>query len=203
MSSTQPHPPTAPKQQTHADVPFLAIFLGVGSLFFFMIAANTPEAAMQFHALVFMGAFLAGMYALLMHLQMGKAIDPNAYNMNIVKTGVFASAFWGVAGFLVGVIIALQLSFPNLLYFENLPWTNFSRLRPLHTSAVIFAFGGTVLLTTSFYVVQRTTRARLLPGAARRRPCAVVRLLGISALHRYRGDRVPHGHHPVQGVCRA
>ena len=164
MTSIEQNPPAPSGAKYGAEVPILAIFLGVGSLFFFIIAANTPEAAMQFHALLFMGAFLAGMYALLMHLQMGKPLDQSVYNLNIVKVGVGLTAFWGVAGFLVGVLIAFQLSFPNLLYFENLPFTNFSRLRPLHTSAVIFAFGGTALLTTSFYVVQRTTRARLFGG---------------------------------------
>jgi cytochrome c oxidase cbb3-type subunit I len=63
------------------------------------------------------------------------------------------------------VIIALQLSYPQLFYFPELGWTNFGRLRPLHTSAVIFAFGGNVLIATSFYVVQRTCRARLAGGA--------------------------------------
>ena len=66
--------------------------------------------------------------------------------------------FWGLAGMAVGVYIAFELSFPDL---NIAPWFNFGRLRPLHTSAVIFAFGGNVLLATSFYVVQRTCRARL------------------------------------------
>lgn len=67
--------------------------------------------------------------------------------------------FWGIAGFLVGDLIAWQLAYPALNL--DLPWTNFGRLRPLHTSAVIFAFGGNALIATSFYVVQRTSRARL------------------------------------------
>ena len=153
-----------PNRTIGTEIPFLAAFLGVGALFFFVVAAATPEPAMQFHALVFLAAFAAGMYSLLMHVQIGRPPDPNAYNTNIVKAGVVASAFWGVAGFTVGLIIALQLAFPNLLYFEGLPWTNFSRLRPVHTSAVIFAFGGNVLIATSFYVVQRTTHARLFGG---------------------------------------
>jgi cytochrome c oxidase cbb3-type subunit 1 len=69
--------------------------------------------------------------------------------------------FWGVVGFLVGDILAWQLSFPALNF--DLPWTNFGRLRPVHTSAVIFAFGGNALIATSLYVVQRTSQARL-PG---------------------------------------
>jgi cytochrome c oxidase cbb3-type subunit 1 len=70
--------------------------------------------------------------------------------------------FWGVVGFLVGVVIAFQLAFPALNL--GLEWTSFGRLRPLHTSAVIFAFGGNVLLGTSLYVVQRTCRTALFGG---------------------------------------
>jgi len=72
------------------------------------------------------------------------------------------TAFWGVVGFLVGVVIASQLAFPLLNL--DLEWTTFGRLRPLHTSAVIFAFGGNALLCTSLFVVQRTCRARLFGG---------------------------------------
>jgi cytochrome c oxidase cbb3-type subunit 1 len=73
-----------------------------------------------------------------------------------------ASMFWGVVGFLVGVVIAFQLAFPALNL--GLEWTSFGRLRPLHTSAVIFAFGGNVLFATSLYVVQRTCRTALFGG---------------------------------------
>ncbi|WP_324602830.1 cytochrome-c oxidase, cbb3-type subunit I [Woodsholea maritima] len=90
--------------------------------------------------------------------------NPREYSETIVKYGTIASMFWAVAGLLVGVIIAAQISFPNFLYFPDFPFTNFGRLRPLHTSAVIFAFGGNVLLATSFYVVQRTCRTRLVGG---------------------------------------
>ena len=88
------------------------------------------------------------------------------YDDEVIRWGVIATIFWGVVGLLVGVVIAAQLSFPLL----NLPteFTTFGRLRPLHTSAVIFAFGGNALIATSFYIVQRTCRARLaLPGLAR------------------------------------
>lgn len=89
------------------------------------------------------------------------ADDDSGYQMNIVRLGVVLTAFWGVVGFLVGVVVAAQLAWPDL-NFE--PYLTFGRLRPLHTSAVIFAFGGTALLTTSFFVVQRTTSARLWGG---------------------------------------
>lgn len=83
------------------------------------------------------------------------------YNYDVVKKFTIASVFWGVAGFLVGLILALQMAYP-WLNFE--PYLNFGRLRPVHTSAVIFAFGGNVLFATSYFVVQRTCRARLWGG---------------------------------------
>ncbi|MEM9221427.1 MAG: cytochrome-c oxidase, cbb3-type subunit I [Pseudomonadota bacterium] len=90
-----------------------------------------------------------------------KVTDKNAYVDGPIKAGVIATVFWGVAGFAVGVFIALQLAFP-LLNIE--PWFNFGRLRPLHTSAVIFAFGGSILVATAMHVVQRTCHARLFGG---------------------------------------
>ena len=92
--------------------------------------------------------------------------DEGKYDDDPVRWGVIATIFWGIAGFSVGLYIALQLAFPVLNL--GLEYTTFGRLRPLHTSAVIFAFGGNALIATSFYVVQRTCRARLaFPGLAR------------------------------------
>ena len=79
--------------------------------------------------------------------------------MGPIKFSAVMSVFWGIAGFTVGLLIASQLAWPALNF--DLPWTSFGRLRPLHTSAVIFAFGGNVLIATSFYVVQKTCRVRL------------------------------------------
>ncbi|MCE2829954.1 MAG: cytochrome-c oxidase, cbb3-type subunit I [Sphingomonadales bacterium] len=90
----------------------------------------------------------------------------STYDDDLIRWGVIATIFWGLAGFLAGLLIALQLAFPALNF--NLEFTTFGRLRPLHTSAVIFAFGGNALIATSFYVVQRTCRARLaFPSLAR------------------------------------
>ena len=90
---------------------------------------------------------------------------PSRYDDDVIRWGVIATMFWGLAGLLAGVFIAAQLAFPAL-NFE--PYLNFGRVRPLHTSAVIFAFGGNALLATSFYVVQRTCRTQLaFPGLAR------------------------------------
>jgi cytochrome c oxidase cbb3-type subunit I len=92
--------------------------------------------------------------------------DPGKYDDDPIRWGVIATVFWGMAGFLAGLYIALELAFPVLNL--GLEWTTFGRLRPLHTSAVIFAFGGNALIATSFYVVQRTCRARLaFPRLAR------------------------------------
>ncbi len=84
------------------------------------------------------------------------------YNEQIVRLFVIATAFWGIVAFPAGVFIALQLAYPILNL--DLEWTSFGRLRPLHTSAAIFAFGGNALFATSLYTVQRTCRARLFGG---------------------------------------
>jgi cytochrome c oxidase cbb3-type subunit 1 len=79
-----------------------------------------------------------------------------------IRAFALITLFWGIVGFLAGVVIAAQLAWPLLNL--DLEWTTFGRLRPLHTSAVIFAFGGNALLGTSLYIVQRTCRARLFGG---------------------------------------
>jgi len=86
------------------------------------------------------------------------------YIDGVIKKFTIATVFWGIVGFLVGVYIALELTWPSLNF--GLSFLNFGRLRPVHTSAVIFAFGGNALIGTSFYVVQRTCRARLFGGRA-------------------------------------
>jgi len=94
----------------------------------------------------------------------GHAIARSAdYVEDVVRAFMVAVVFWGVIGFLMGTVIAWQLAFPALNL--DLEYTTFGRLRPVHTSAVIFAFGGNALLGTSLYVVQRTCRTRLFGGA--------------------------------------
>lgn len=80
------------------------------------------------------------------------------YNYDVVRKFTLATTFWGIIGMAAGVFIALQMVFPDL----NIePWLSFGRLRPLHTSGVIFAFGGNALFATSYYIVQRTCGVRL------------------------------------------
>ena len=81
------------------------------------------------------------------------------YNYKVVKQFAIATILWGVVGMLVGVIIAAQLAWPALNL--DIPWLTYGRLRPLHTNAVIFAFGISGLFATSYYVVQRTCQVRL------------------------------------------
>jgi len=83
----------------------------------------------------------------------------NTYNYTVVRQFTVMTVIWGIVGMTVGVLIAAQLVWPALNF--DLPWLTYSRLRPLHTNAVIFAFGGSALFATSYYVVQRTCQARL------------------------------------------
>ena len=81
------------------------------------------------------------------------------YNYKVVRQFTVMTVVWGIVGMLVGVIIAAELVWPEISM--DLPWLHFGRLRPLHTNAVIFAFGGSALFATSYYVVQRTCQTRL------------------------------------------
>jgi cytochrome c oxidase cbb3-type subunit 1 len=131
-----------------------------------VIAAKAWTPAYAFHAYLFAAASLASVFAIFNRYFSRSAepvpqeIDgkPN-YNYGPIKFATVASMVWGIAGFTVGLIAALELAYPALNF--DVSYINFGRLRPLHTSAVIFAFGGNVLLATSFYVVQRTSHARL------------------------------------------
>ena len=81
------------------------------------------------------------------------------YNYTVVRLFALTTVLWGIVGMSVGVLIAAQLYWPALNF--DLPFLTYSRLRPLHTNAVIFAFGTSALFATSYYVVQRTCQVRL------------------------------------------
>jgi cytochrome c oxidase cbb3-type subunit 1 len=145
-----------------------AVFLGL------LIPANALDEPMRIHGYLFAAVGVAGLFLMIKAhydaverdalLALTGKSPRDGYNDGVVRAGVIATMFWGIAGFLVGLVIALQLAFPVLNF--DLSWTNFGRLRPLHTSAVIFAFGGNALIATSFYVVQRTCRVRLAGDVA-------------------------------------
>ena len=149
---------------------YITAILVIGFIWSMFAARPTGVSSLMYptlelHGYMMMFFFLLGIFAVVYKIGNGiPKIDQSEYEDGVIKAGVIATTFWGITGMLVGVIIACQLTWPNIFYFENLPWTNFGRLRPLHTSAVIFAFGGNALIATSFYVVQRTCRTRLAGG---------------------------------------
>jgi len=99
-------------------------------------------------------------------MSLAQAPKDSVYDDSPVRWFALAAVLWGVVGMLVGVVIAAQLAWPGLNF--GIPWLSFGRLRPLHTNAVIFAFGGCALMATSFHVVQRTCQVPLFaPGLAR------------------------------------
>ncbi len=155
---------TTRKSMRGGEVSLIAV-LAIIALACLYIAAKTIEPAFAFHMALGVIASAAGIFAIFQRYSGRPAESPPLeidgkpnYNFGPVKFTTLAALFWGVAGMAVGIYIAFELAYP---WLNIAPWFNFGRLRPLHTSAVIFAFGGNVLLATSFYVVQRTCRARL------------------------------------------
>ncbi|HLS17700.1 MAG TPA: cytochrome-c oxidase, cbb3-type subunit I [Paenalcaligenes sp.] len=82
-----------------------------------------------------------------------------AFDYGVVRMFTIATVFWGVVGMGVGLLIALQLIWPQLNF--EIPWLTYGRIRPVHTNLVIFAFGGSALFATSYYVAQRTCQTRI------------------------------------------
>jgi cytochrome c oxidase cbb3-type subunit I len=139
------------------------IFLSVGALLALLAAGMGQDAPFRAHMWILFFVLAISTVVLLRNVAFAPApvADQSKYMDEPIRYGSLATLGWGIVGFLVGVIIAAQLAWPQLNFG---PWLNFGRLRPLHTSAVVFAFGGNALIATSFYVVQRTCRARLFGG---------------------------------------
>ncbi|WP_371134094.1 cytochrome-c oxidase, cbb3-type subunit I [Brevundimonas sp.] len=143
----------------------LFLTLGVLTTVALLATAFTDDWGMRFHGTILLTAGILSLAALTLGVNNGRLrADPSRYSDGVIRAGVIATMFWGVVGMTVGVLIAAQLSWPNIFYFPDHGWLNFGRLRPLHTSGVIFAFGGNALICTSFWVVQRTCKARLAGG---------------------------------------
>jgi cytochrome c oxidase cbb3-type subunit 1 len=161
------------RQAEPTAAPVRATIIKAGSLFLGMVVAlygmaQAADMAFAIHmGIMALAALLAALWVLAgadVHAQL--ASTDSQYDDAPIRWGVIATTFWGVVGLLAGLFIAMQLAWPVLNF--NSEYTTFGRLRPLHTSAVIFAFGGNALLATSFFVVQRTCRARLaFPSLAR------------------------------------
>jgi len=158
-------PSAQPKYMTFGEGGLAAAMIALAFVSV-VIAAKAYTQAYAFHAYLFAAAGTAAAFAIFnryferdpVFLPLESDGKPN-YNMGPVKFATIAAVFWGIAGMAAGLWIALELAYPVLNF--DLSFLSFGRLRPLHTSAVIFAFGGNVLIATSFYVVQRTSRARL------------------------------------------
>ena len=86
-------------------------------------------------------------------------MEATTYNYKVVRQFAIMTVVWGIVGMLVGVILAAMLIWPEITY--GIEWLSYGRLRPLHTNAVIFAFGGSGLFAVSYYIVQRTCQVRL------------------------------------------
>jgi cytochrome c oxidase cbb3-type subunit 1 len=158
--------PAAARSELRPDLMIIPVLMALGFFTAIYVAAQSPDWRMVAQAWTFMAAVAAlGVWYIRRYADGIPEDDTSTYANGVVRAGMIASMFWGLAGMLVGIVIALQLAYPNLFYFPDLAFTNFGRLRPLHTSAVIFAFGGNVLIATSFHVVQRTCKARLAGGA--------------------------------------
>ena len=142
---------------------FVIGLLLVGAFGALYWASQAVDAVTGFHAAVFAASFYLVLYPIGKQVVTGSVYRPSGdtleYYDEPIKAAAIASVFWAIVGLLVGLVIALQLAYPVLNL--DLPWFSFGRLRPVHTSGVIFAFGGNVLIATSLYVVQRTSKARL------------------------------------------
>jgi cytochrome c oxidase cbb3-type subunit 1 len=150
---------------TPGDVAWLFLSVGILTLLALMGTGMTEDPAFRFHGYILMAAGVLALSTLTLGVANGHfRSDPSKYADGVIRAGVIATTFWGIVGMTVGVLAAAQLAWPNLFYFPEHGWLNFGRIRPLHTSGVIFAFGGNALIATSFWVVQRTCKARLFGG---------------------------------------
>jgi cytochrome c oxidase cbb3-type subunit 1 len=175
MSEAKRGPNAAPNGDKHMD----GLVIKAGgwlalALLALVMAALAVDAPFAVHMGIVVVAALTVLWTTVLRADYGAMArgvlkmpaSEGIYDDDPIRWGVIATLFWGIAGMAAGLFIALQLAFPALNF--NLEYTTFGRIRPLHTSAVIFAFGGNALIATSYYVVQRTCRARLaFPKLAR------------------------------------
>jgi len=125
-----------------------------------LLGAST-ESAMAVHGGLIMAAGIAGVFgAISGYFSPEPPADrTDSYYDGPSKAGLLIAMVWAALGMFVGDWVAWQLVYPDLNFDAG--WSSFGRLRPVHTTAVIFGFGGNALIATSFYVMQRTSRARL------------------------------------------
>jgi cytochrome c oxidase cbb3-type subunit 1 len=140
---------------------FKLVILGIVALVAAMGMNWGHDLAYKVHAFIIM-AVAAGMFFwVLRRIDEPVPAPEVGYADGVIRAGVIATAFWGVIGFLVGTFIAFQLAFPELNFDWGQPFTNFGRLRPLHTNAAIFAFVGNMMFAGVYYSTQRLCRVRM------------------------------------------
>ena len=148
-------------QLTWAERRSAMVILGVTALFGFFMAIAGRGDAMGVHGWIVL-LFAGGLF----YFVVGRAIEPeptedraDSYYDDPTKVGIVLALVWGVVGMGMGVWVASMLAWPDLRF--DAAWSSFGRLRPVHTSGVIFGFGGNALIATSFHIMQRTSRARM------------------------------------------
>ena len=146
---------TSPERVNAAVIAFLVVVAGVTMA---VLGKADPMGVQGVIVILFAGAIL--------FLVLSSIYEPeptedraSAYYDDPIKVGIVLSMAWAVFGMFMGVWVAAQLAWPSLAF--DAAWSSFGRLRPTHTTGVIFGFGGNALMATSFHVVQRTSRARL------------------------------------------
>ena len=135
-------------------------------LILLIIVGITMAAIGRFDPIGVHGAMVVLYSAVLLWVVLSQAFskEPSperfgSYYDDPIKVGVVLTLAWAIFGMFIGVWAAAQLAWPSLNF--EMGWSSFGRIRPAHTSGVIFGFGGNALIATSFHVVQRTSRARL------------------------------------------
>jgi len=156
--------PSIIKKANGAILP-IGLICVLGFIWAVLVASRGVDPVIKPHAYMYIFFFALAIFALVYGVMSNKFVyNPYEYDDGVIKAGVIATIFWGIAGMTVGALIAFELAFPQMMDAMGLSFTNFGRLRPLHTSGVIFGFGGNALIATSFYTVQRTCRTRLAGG---------------------------------------
>ncbi|SDY95478.1 cytochrome-c oxidase, cbb3-type subunit I [Citreimonas salinaria] len=137
------------------------ILLGLGGLVGLVMAAVGTDGAFAAHGVTVL-LFCAALFVLVLRKLDEPLPSPNAhrnYYDDPIKVGIILAMVWAIVGMFFGLWVAYLLAWPDLTF--DAAWASFGRLRPAHTTGVIFGFGGTALIATSFHVMQRTSRARL------------------------------------------
>src|SRR3569833_3097075 len=129
------------------DAQLLFVLTAVAAFVALLATAFTQDPLFRFHGYIFIAAFGGALSVMTVGFSAGRMrTEPTRYADGVVRAGVIATMFWAIVGMLAGALIAAQLAWPHIFYFPDYGFLNFGRLRPLHTSGVIFAFGGNALI---------------------------------------------------------